>query len=32
MKRLQVAYNNAYRIMHYIPRNVSVCSPTFLGM
>jgi len=24
MKRLRVAYNNAYRIMHYISRNVSV--------
>ena len=24
MKRLPAAYNNAYRIMHYIPRNVSV--------
>jgi len=24
MKRLRVAYSNAYRIMHYIPRNVSV--------
>jgi len=24
MKRLRVAYNNAYWIMHYIPRNVSV--------
>jgi len=24
MKRLHAAYNNAYRIMHYIPRNVSV--------
>jgi len=24
MKRLRAAYNNAYRIMHYIPRNVSV--------
>jgi len=24
MKRLRVAYNNASRIMHYIPRNVSV--------
>ena len=23
MKRLRAAYNNAYRIMHYIPRNVS---------
>jgi len=23
-KRLRAAYNNAYRIMHYIPRNVSV--------
>jgi len=23
-KRLRVAYNNAYRVMHYIPRNVSV--------
>jgi len=26
MKRLRVAYNNAYRIMHYKPRNVSVRS------
>jgi len=25
MKRLRAAYNNAYRIMHYIPKNVSVC-------
>jgi len=25
MKRLHTAYNNAYRIRHYIPRNVSVC-------
>jgi len=25
MKRLPAAYNNAYRIMHYIPINVSVC-------
>ena len=24
MKRLRAAYNNVYRIMHYIPRNVSV--------
>ena len=24
MKRLRTAYNNAYRIMHYLPRNVSV--------
>ena len=24
MKRLRVAYNNAYRIIHYISRNVSV--------
>ena len=24
MKRLSATYNNAYRIMHYIPRNVSV--------
>jgi len=24
MKRLRVTYSNAYRIMHYIPRNVSV--------
>ena len=24
MKRLRAAYNNAYRIMHYISRNVSV--------
>ena len=24
MKHLRAAYNNAYRIMHYIPRNVSV--------
>ena len=24
MKRLRAAYNNAYRIMHYIPRNVSI--------
>jgi len=24
MKRLRVAYNNAYQIMHYIPRNVRV--------
>jgi len=24
MKRLRAAYNSAYRIMHYIPRNVSV--------
>ena len=24
MKRLRAAYNNACRIMHYIPRNVSV--------
>jgi len=24
VKRLRAAYNNAYRIMHYIPRNVSV--------
>jgi len=24
MKRVRAAYNNAYRIMHYIPRNVSV--------
>ena len=24
MKRLCAAYNNSYRIMHYIPRNVSV--------
>jgi len=24
MKRLQVAYNNAYKFMHHIPRNVSV--------
>ena len=24
MKRLRAAYNNAYRIMHYIPRNVIV--------
>ena len=24
MKRLRAAYDNAYRIMHYIPRNVSV--------
>jgi len=24
MKRLRVAYNNAYRNMRYIPRNVSV--------
>ena len=24
MKRLRATYNNAYRIMHYIPRNVSV--------
>ena len=24
MKRFRAAYNNAYRIMHYIPRNVSV--------
>jgi len=24
MTRLRAAYNNAYRIMHYIPRNVSV--------
>ena len=24
MKRLRAAYNNAYRIMHYVPRNVSV--------
>ena len=24
MKRLRAAYNNAYRIMHYLPRNVSV--------
>jgi len=24
MKRLRAAYNNAYRIMHYIPKNVSV--------
>jgi len=24
MKRLRAAYNNAYRIMHYMPRNVSV--------
>jgi len=22
MKHMQVAYNNAYRIMHYIPRNI----------
>jgi len=36
MKRLRAAYNNAYRIMHYIPRNVSVrphqvshCGTTF---
>jgi len=26
MKRLCAAYNNAYRIMHYIPRNVSIRS------
>ena len=26
MKRLRAAYNNAYRIMNYIPRNVSVRS------
>jgi len=26
MKRLRAAYNNAYRTMHYIPRNVSVRS------
>ena len=25
MKHLHVAYNNAYQIMHYIPRNVSAC-------
>jgi len=24
LKRLEVAYNNAYRIMHFVPRNVSV--------
>ena len=24
MKRLRAAYNNAYRVMHYIPRNVIV--------
>jgi len=24
MKRLRAAYNNSYRIMHHIPRNVSV--------
>jgi len=24
MKRFSAAYNNAYRIMHYIPRNASV--------
>jgi len=24
MKRLRAAYNNAYRIMHYTPRNVRV--------
>jgi len=24
MKRLCAAYNNAYRIMHHVPRNVSV--------
>ena len=24
MKRLRAAYNNVYRIMHYIPRSVSV--------
>jgi len=24
MKQLHAAYNNAYRIVHYIPRNVSV--------
>jgi len=24
MKRLRTPYNNAYRIMHFIPRNVSV--------
>ena len=24
MKSLRAAYNNAYRIMHHIPRNVSV--------
>jgi len=24
MKRLRMAYNDTYRIMHYIPRNVSV--------
>jgi len=27
MKRLRAAYNNAYRIMHYITRNVSVRPP-----
>jgi len=25
MKRLGAAYNNVYQIMHYIPRNLSVC-------
>jgi len=24
MKRLRAAYNSAYRIMHYTPRNISV--------
>jgi len=39
MKHLCAAYNNAYRIMHYIPRNVSVrphqishCVRTFHAM
>jgi len=39
MKRLSATYNNAYRIMHYIPRNVSVrphqvshCVGTFVAV
>jgi len=27
MERLRAAYNNAYRIMHYMPRNESVRPP-----
>jgi len=32
MKRLRSAYNNAYPIMHYIPRNVNVFAHTRLAI
>jgi len=39
MKRLRAVYNNAYRMMHYVPRNVSArphqvshCAGTFGGL